>query len=135
MSELQGYSLNAESATEIVCAYAASLSQVPAVLAAPGWFVVGSFYLPKTVKARLDVIAALSAAGLTGTARLYDPTPGVDAPVSGSDVSFTAQDSTRVLGGVVTLTGNKVYLIQAQVTGATGGDKYGTIYTAALAAP
>jgi hypothetical protein len=135
MSELQGYALNAESATEIVCAYAASRQSVPAVLAAPGWFVVGSFYLPKTVKARLDVIAGLSALGLTGTARLYDPATGVDAPVSGSDVSITNLDSARALGGVVTLTGNKVYLIQVQVVGATGGDKFGTVYTAALAAP
>jgi hypothetical protein len=134
MSELQGYALNAETATEIVCAYAATRQTVPAVLAAPGWFLVGSFYLPLTVKGRLEVIAGLSAAGLTGTARLYDPAPGVDAPVAGSDVSFTAQDLTRVLGGVVQLTGAKVYWILAQVVGAAGADKFGIVSTSSLAA-
>jgi hypothetical protein len=129
---LQGYALTAEISTEVVSAYAASLQSVPAVVSAPGWFVVGSFFLPLSVQARLEAIAAVSAPGLTGTLRLYDPSPGVDAPVSGSDVQFTTEDHARVLGGAVTLQGNRTYRLQMQVVGATGFDKFGSLHTASL---
>lgn len=129
---LKGYGLTTEIETEIVSAYAAALQHVPAVTAAPGWFAVGSFFLPKSVQARLEIIGGLSAVGLVGAARLYDPTPGVDAPVSGSDVAITGTDAARYLSGAASLVGGRVYTVQVQVTGATGGDKFGTVQTASL---
>lgn len=129
----QGYSLTEKVDTEIVSAYAAALQKVPAVESAPGWFKTGSFYLPKTLnRTRLEVIALLSAAGLTGTARLYDPTPGVELPVSGSDVLFTSLTGDRVLSGSFSLTGNRIYFVQAQAVGATGPDKFAIVDTASL---
>ncbi len=136
MSGPSGYALTTEFETEIVSAYAASMQEVPGVAAAPGWFVVGSFYLPKTLdKVRLEVIALVSAVGLTGTARLYDPTLGVDAPVVGSEAIFTGQDLARFFSGIVALTGNRTYWMQAQVVGAAGVDKWGTVATANLLGP
>jgi len=129
----QGYMLTEEVDTEIVSAYAAALQKVPAVAAAPGWFKVGAFYLPKRLaKTCLEVIANVSAAGLAGTARLYDPTLGVEAPVSGSDVAFSATDVGRFLSGSFTLEGARTYWILAQVVGATGSDKFGIVDTASL---
>lgn len=132
---LQGYLLQAEVDTEVVCAYAASQQQVPAVAAAPGWYKIGAFYLPKDLKCRLDVIAFVSAVGLTGTARLYDPTAGTDAPVSGSDISFTNLTDARSLSGSFSLVGNRTYLIQVQGVGAAGPTKFVVLNTASLVGP
>jgi hypothetical protein len=132
----QGYALTTKVDTEIVSAYAAAMQKVPAVASGVGWFKVGSFFVPKTLsQTRLEIIASVSAAGLTGTARLYDPTVGVDAPVSGSDVSFTGTDTARVLSGIIAVTGARTYFVLVQVVGATGADKFGMFDTATLVGP
>lgn len=127
---LQGYALQAEADTEIVSAYAASMQNVPAVTVAPGWFKIGAFYLPKDLACRLDVIGHVSSAGLAGTARLYDPVAG--APVSGSDVPFSALTDSRFLSSQLQLTGNQLYLILVQCVGATGVTKFAVVNTASL---
>ena len=129
---LNGYALQTEINTEIVSAYAASQQDIPAVLAAPGWYTFAEFYLGKTVKCRLELIASVSHVSLAGTARLYDPTLGIDAPVSGTDTPFASLTSDRFLSGIVTLTGLRRYLIQAQCVGAVGLDKFATVQTASL---
>lgn len=132
----QGYALTEKVETEIVSAYAAGAGEVPAVAAAPGWFVRGSFYLPKSLaKTQLEAIGCVSATGLVGTVRLYDPTTGVDAPVSGSDVSLTGTSLARALSGTFELTGNRTYLVLVQFVGAVGDDKFGTLGTASLVGP
>jgi hypothetical protein len=109
------------------------MQTVAAVASAPGWVTVGAFYLPITLSAvRLEAIGLVSAGGLTGTVRLYDPTTGTDAPVSGSDAQFTDTSSTRATSGVFSLTGHRHYLLQAQVVGAVGADKFGIVETAGL---
>lgn len=133
---VSGYLLQAQVDTEVVCAYAAALQKVPAVAAAPGWFVCGSFFMPKNAAVRLEVIASVSNAALVGTARLYDPSTGVEAPVSGSDVAFTSSTGGALSrSGAFALEGNKVYYVLAQVVGAAGPDKFGTVETASLAGP
>lgn len=130
---LQGYSLTEKVDTEIVSAYAAALQKVPAVVTGPGWFKVGSFFLPKALqRARLEVISSVSAPGLIGTARLYDPSVGIDLPVSGSDVVFDSLTGDRVLSGSFALLGNRTYFVLAQCVGATGADKFGLVDTAGL---
>jgi hypothetical protein len=127
---LQGYALQTEADTEIVSAYAASLQNVPAVTVAPGWFKVGAFYLPKALACRLDVIAFVSSAGLVGTARLYDPV--ANAPVAGSDVTFSGLTDARALSSQVQLAGDQIYLILCQCVGATGVTKFAVVNTASL---
>lgn len=127
----QGYALTTEVDTEIVSAYAAALQKIPAVVSGPGWFKAGSFYLPKSIRCRLEALGSVSAGGLVATARLYDPT-GTDAPVSGSDVSFSGLSTDRYLSGGFDLTGNRTYFVLVQVVGATGSDKFGVLDTASL---
>lgn len=135
MSGLNGYALTQEFETDLISAYAASMQEVPAVSAAPGWFVVGAFRLPKSLeRCRLEVIALVSDAGLTGTARLYDCT--AEAPVSGSEATFTGVGGTAAYqSGIVGLSGNRVFLVQCQVVGAAGVDKFGVVETASLIDP
>lgn len=135
MPPLQGYATTDVVDTEIVAAYAAANQRVPGVATAPGWTSIGSFFLPKTVKARLDVIAISSDPALAVTARLYDPATGI--PVSGSNASaasLTGVD-TRLLGGVIQLAGNQLWGIEVQAVGATGDTKYAVVRTAGLVSP
>jgi hypothetical protein len=128
---LKGYAIQEQADTEIISAYAAAMQQVPAVAAAPGWFKVGSFYLPKSLeRCRLEVIASVSDDDLTGTVRLYDST--VEAPVSGSDVSITSLSVETARSGGFSLVGDRTYFIQMQVVGASGDDQFGVLDTASL---
>ncbi len=129
---LRGYALQEEFDTEIVSAYAASQADVPGVVSAPGWYTIAEFFLGKTVKTRLEVIGFVSAGGLVATCRLYDPTAGTDAPVSGSDVSFSALVSDRYQSGAIELAGNRRYMIQCQCVGAVGIDKFATVQNGCL---
>jgi hypothetical protein len=135
MPPLQGYATTDVVDTEIVAAYAAANQRVPGVAAAPGWTSIGSFFLPKTVKARLDVIAISSDPALAVTARLYDPATGI--PVSGSNASaasLTGVD-TRLLGGVISLAGNQVWGIEVQAVGSAATSSFVTVRTAGLVSP
>jgi hypothetical protein len=130
---LKGYATQEQADTEIISAYAAAMQQVPAVAAAPGWFKVGSFYLPKSLeRCRLEVIASVSDEDLTGTVRLYDSTSTVEAPVSGSDVSITSLAVETARSGGFSLVGDRTYFIQMQVVGASGDDQFGVLDTASL---
>lgn len=133
MSRLGAYATQQETDTEIVSAYAAGAQNVPAVAVAPGWFQIGAFFLPKALRCRLEFIGAVSSSGLVGTARLYDPSSGVDAPVAGSDVTFTSTNTQRNLSSAFDLLGNRTYWILVQGVGAAGADKFVAVGTAALA--
>jgi hypothetical protein len=133
MPGLRGYSLQQEVDTEIVSAYAAASQSFPAVAAAPGWFVLGSFFLPKTVKTRLEFIGNLSSASISGEVKIVDSTTGLD--VSGSLIAFTLLTEVRYLSGVFEVLGQTPYSIVAQATGAAGGDKFFSVRTASLVGP
>lgn len=130
MSRLGSYATQTEVDTEIVCAYAAAQQDIPAVASAPGWYTFAEFFLNKTVACRLEIIANVSASGLAGTCRFYDPV--ADAPVAGSEVSFSSLTSVRALSSALNLTGNQRYMIQCQCVGAAGVDKFATVQTASL---
>lgn len=135
MPPLQGYAVTPAVDAEIVAAYAASNQKIPGVVTGPGWTAIGTFYLPKTVQCLLDVIALTTDPALAFSARLYDPVTGV--PVSGSvasAASMTAVD-TRLLSGVITLQGNKIWGLEAQAVGATGDGEYAVVRTAGLVSP
>lgn len=133
MPGLRGYALQQEIDTEIVSAYAASRDTFPSVLSGEGWFIVGAFYLWKTVATRLEILAALSHTSLAGTARLIDPTTG--DPISGSQVAFTGQSTAVFRSGSFELLGGKQYWIAAQAVGSVGSDRFGLISTASLIGP
>lgn len=130
---LGGYATQPEADTEIVSAYSASAQSVPAVATPPGWFKTGTFYLRKNLRCRLEFIGGVSSSDLVGTARLFDPTAGVNAAVSGSDVTFSNLSNARQLSGAFDLVGDRTYLVLVQCIGPEGGTKFATVGTAALA--
>lgn len=125
------FALTDAESPQIVIAYAAPATTVPAVDETPGWHVVGQFFLPTSCEARLDVQGCVSDAALIGNARLYDAT--ANEVVSGSLVSYAGTlVVTRKLSGVVELTGQHNYQIQAECTGDSGDDFFMTIQTATV---
>jgi hypothetical protein len=124
-----GYGLTEATSFEVVSAYASARTRIQAVAASPGWHVAGAFFLPLSGSARLDVLGSVSAAGLTMNVRLFDlvtnqPVPGL--------VSITSLGTTRQLGPLSQLTGQRAYQIQAEVIGGTTTDKFGTLDTATV---
>lgn len=126
----QGFALESASSVEVIAAYSAPHTAVLAVASAPGWYVVGAFYLPKAVRARLDAMITISSSGLTCTVRLYDM--HAKAAVSGATVSTTSQALERKLSGMVTLPGNRLYQIQAQCIGTVGDQRFAVIENATI---
>lgn len=128
----QGAALTGASSTEVVSAYAAPSMVIPSVLATPGWYVVGEFFLPLSADARLDVIGHVSENGNELHVRLFDMT--ALAPVSGSQVTITEEASTRRLSGVLSLTGQRRYQVQAEsINAEVGEDEFSVVLTASLA--
>jgi hypothetical protein len=126
---VKGFGLTSRPGIEILSAYSAAHDDVPSVAATPGWFVIGTFYLPTTVVLRLELIGLVSEAGLVMHGRFFDLT--AMAPVASSDASITAVVDTRALGPLVELVGQRNYQIQVEVTGGGSGEQIGTVRSAA----
>lgn len=121
-----GFLVTTTSTTEIVAAPSFGMELVQAVAATPGWQAVGDFYLPTSADdVSLDVTVLCSKAGLLARVRLYDMT--ALAEVSGSVVSTTAIVGTRLLSGLVNLTGGRRYQMQCECTGSTDADAFATV--------
>ena len=111
--------VNGDPTVEVISAYAAAMAQIPVVPATPGWYVVGAFYLPISVRAKLEAIGLVSVAGSELHVRLVDAATAT--PVSGSDVTITSSTvDVRAVSGAVDLEGGKVYQFQAEAIGASG---------------
>lgn len=132
----QGFALTNASSIEVVAAYAAPQTTVPAVAATPGWQVLGAFYLPKSCSARLDALMVVSDDSLTCRVRLYDVTADTSlsaaARVIAGGVSTSSTTITRQLGGVVALKAGHTYQIQAEVIGDSGDTYFGVVPTATI---
>lgn len=130
----QGFALTSASSLEVIAAYAAPQTKIPAVATTPGWRVLGAFYLPKACDARIDALMMVSDASLTCRVRLYDVTAGVEASarVIAGSVATQSTTTTRVLGGVVSLSAGHIYQIQAEVTGNVGSAYFGVVPTATI---
>ncbi len=124
-----GFAVEKAATVEVVAAWVAPETVVSAVAAAPGWSLLGEYYLPKSCTARLDVVGLVSSAGLTLTTRLWDTTD--KAAVNGS-VAITATAPTRALGTAVQLLGDRTYQVHVQCVGAAGDDKFGVICAATI---
>lgn len=126
----QGAALTTVDSASVVSAYSSPLTQVPAVEATPGWQVLGAFYLPLPTTARLDALMVVSASGLTVRARLFDL--DANAVVSGSTTQSTSTTPERTLSGIVALTGQHNYQIQAECVGDVGFDKFAVVLSATV---
>lgn len=132
----QGFALTNASTTEVIAAYSAPQTVIPAVPSTPGWQAIGAFYLPKSCAARLDALLMVSDTSLTCRVRLFDVTP--DASIEASDrviaggVSSSSTAPVRQLGGVVSLIGGHTYQIQAEVIGDEGDEFFGVVTTATI---
>lgn len=124
------FGLEQATTTEVVAAYSMPQTLVPAVATTPGWHVGGTFYLPLTVKCRLDALIQVSDGAVTANVRLFDLT--ALAPVSGMAVTSTSATPERKLSPVVTLTGNRRYQIQVEALGTPGDDAYAVVSTASI---
>lgn len=131
----QGFALEGASSVEVIAAYAAPQTLVPAVSATPGWRVLGAFFLPKTVVARIDTLMMVSDDSLTCRVRLYDATPGAIAAASRVVPGTASTQSTTTVhayGPRVTLTGGHTYELQCEVTGDEGNEFFGVVPTATI---
>jgi hypothetical protein len=128
----EGFALEAASSIEVIAAYSAAPATIQSVAATPGWHVVGEFYLPKSCDARLDVILSVSDSSLVARARLYDLGATPPAAVSGTVVSTSSETPSRLLSGVVTLTGSRRYQIQVECTGGTAETDFAVFQTGTI---
>lgn len=131
----QGFALTEATTLEIIAAYAAPQTMVPAVAETPGWQVLGAFLLPKSVKARLDALVMVSDDSLTCRVRLYDATQRAMLPADRIIPGLVTTQSTtmqRRLGPLVQLTGGRLYQIQCEVTGDTGDAYFAVVPTATI---
>lgn len=105
---------------------------IPGASVADVWWVIGSFFLPKSVQARMDAILSVSIGTLTVQVRLFDLEDNV--VVSGSIASTSQLAPTRAQSGIIELTGGRNYQIQAQCyrIGATDSTYFGVIDTATI---
>lgn len=115
---------------EVLSAYAATNQTVAAVAATPGWNVIGAFFMPGTALVRLDLFGSVSDAALSMRARLFDLSTA--QPVSGSTVTITSLTDVRKLSAQFSLTGNRTYQIQLEVTGGSGGAFFGSAKSASI---
>ncbi len=122
---MKGVALTTEEQLEIIASVQTGNKVVLAVAAAPGWNVIGEFYLPVGAPARLEAIGAVSDASLAMTVRLFDLADV--AAISGSPARLTALSYTRVLSGLFDLLGGRTYQIQAQVVGNLGDTYFGSV--------
>jgi hypothetical protein len=125
----KGFGLTQTPEIEVLAAYAAPQGEIPAVEESPGWYVVGAFRLELTTTLRVELIGCVSAEGLTMRARLFDLT--AVAPVASMQASLSALTDEAAYSARVELTGNRIYQIQVEVTGAVGADKFGVLRSAA----
>jgi hypothetical protein len=131
----QGFALESAASVEVIAAYSAPQIQIPAVSESPGWRVVGAFYLPKSAKCRLDILALVSDPSLTLHARLYElktGTQGANQVVTGALVQTQSIVPKRSLSSVVSLVGNRNYQIHIEVTGGAGEGLFGLIHNATI---
>jgi hypothetical protein len=126
-----GLGLTTEQIIEILSAYSAAESTVPAVPASPGWRVVGAFPMPITASGIvLSAVGSVSDDSLTMRLRLFCITPGAVAEVAGSRVTITSTTDTQASSGTFALVGGRVYQFQAEVTGDTGSHFFGVVESA-----
>lgn len=125
----QGFALT-NSQTGEVFAYSSGRSVIDAVAATPGWVVIGAFFLPFSVSARLDIIGFVSDVALTLRARLFDMTAA--AAVPGAVAETTELQDARALSGIVALEGNRIYQIQIECTGDEGDGMFGVLENGTL---
>lgn len=126
----QGHALENADTIEVVAAFSAAQRLILAVADAPGWYVLGAFYLPKSCDAMLELQGCVTDGALTLQARLFDIAAA--QPVTGMLISSNPTVPTRMRSGLVTLTGAKTYQIQAQCFGAAGDDKFAVISDATI---
>lgn len=112
---------------EVISTFAAPASQIDAVAEEPGWYVVGSFFLPVTATAKLEAIGSVSEEGLVMSVRLFDVEDA--APVDSTTVEISSNETTRATSSAVELTGGRQYQVHAQVIGESG---FGNFQTATL---
>lgn len=112
---------------EVVSPYSTSNQQVPAVNADSAWLVVGSFYIPITMLARLEAIGLVVAPATRMSIRLFDM--GGAEPVQGTVFNIDTSVDSRGVSGRVELRGGRIYQFQAQVLGLDG---FGLLKSACL---
>lgn len=125
----RGMAVESAAAAEVVAAWVVPPKNVEAVSATPGWEVLGQYYLPKTVSAKIEATMGVSAPGLTGRVRLWCVEDAV--AVSGY-IETMSEDMQRFLGPTVQLQGLKQYQFQAECIGSTGEDKFLVVSSATI---
>lgn len=130
---MQTLALTTQQTIEVISLYSSSGQSILGVAAAPGWTVIGAFPMSATASVRLDVIGSVSDVSLTMTVQMYCVSLGFAGVVSGSQVQVTSLIDAEVFSGLFTLTGGRLYQVQAQVVGNAGDSFFGMVRRAAPA--
>ncbi len=130
---MQGFALTQEQIIEVLSVYATAEQYLDAVAATPGWYVIGGFDMPASADIRVTVIGSVSNASLILKVRLCCVTTGFVGAVSGSDAQLSTVTDSEAFGGTVSLVGGRTYQFQAEVTGTSGVNYFGTVRRATLA--
>lgn len=129
---MQSIGLTTMADVEVISAYTATNQTIPAVAAAPGWYVVGVMFLRTSVQdARLEIIGAVTDVSLEMNVRLFDMEAA--APVSGSDAKIVGSVlDARSVSGLFALIGQRKYQFLAQVVGGVSSSLFGNLKSATL---
>lgn len=105
----------------VVSAYSTQNQNVPFADLAPsstnGWYVIGTFFLPVSMPARLEVVGLVTDSDeITMSVRVFD----MVALESKLLVNIASESAQRAVSGKVTLAGNRLYQFQARALGESG---------------
>lgn len=126
---LSGYATTIDPVEDIVCAYTTSPTQIPANADTPP-IVIGEFSVPTAVRCRLEIIGFVSAAGVTVTAAIYNPTL-----MQGSNTYISDRIAAKSKSQPVDLVPGVVYQICAACVGWQSPLNFGVVRTAGIGAP
>lgn len=126
----QGHALEEADTTQVVAAFNAAHRHILAVSSEPGWYVLGTFFLPQSCQATLEIQGCVSDPSLTLKARLFDMSTAQG--VSGCLVSGNPLTVTRMRSGLVNLTGARSYQVQAECLGGVDDGLFAVISDATI---
>lgn len=127
---LKGFALAVQQTTDVICAYAASPRTLPAVAADPGplrWVAIGSFRVPRSVRATLEVQGMATAETLLDVA-IFGP-----AKMQASQARIVSREVSLSRSSTFDLEPDTDYILAANCwADVADAEHYGVILTASL---
>ena len=128
---MTGFAVERAASVEVIAAWTVPRKNVTAAPSASAvWTSLGSYDLPRTTDAMLDVVGLVSHTDTTLEVRLWDE---VTKAAINTLLSFTERVPTRKLGTILTLQGGRLYQVQARaITVFPSAWRFGAVLSATL---